>query len=94
MRPVPDWVKTAQDEIATYEPGRAVATAYFSAGSAIRLIALIQLAARHPGMDERERDFGMELVKMLAKGYKPEHKAIHKLIAEGWLGEHEQEVSA
>jgi hypothetical protein len=87
------FVKTVSEEIGQY--GKApVVTAELCAVSAFELIGLLQLATRHPHLPERQRDFAKEMVKSLAKGFKPEHRAIAELIKRGWDQEFDVEVKA
>ena len=87
------FVKTVSEEIAQYgkEP---IVTAELCAVSAFELIALLQLATRHPALPERQLDFAKDMVQHLSKGFKPEHRAIQELIKRGWDQQFDREVVA
>lgn len=85
--------KKAAEEIASYGQ-RVVVTAELSAPSTIRLIALLQLASRHPGISGEDHKFITLMVDRLGQGFDRRHEAIRELIRRGWAQQHDQELSA
>ncbi len=92
-KPIPDFVIRAQKEINSYgtEP---ITTIGLEAASVMTIIALLQLASRHPELPASHMKFAKTFVESVAKAFKPEHAAIQQLIAEGWKQEWDQELSA
>jgi hypothetical protein len=85
-------VKSLQEELASYESD-IIVTANLSAPSAIRLIAILQVASRHPEMPQAEFDFIKMMVEKIAQGFKPEHTAIAEVIRRGWDQEHDRDFA-
>jgi hypothetical protein len=85
--------KSLQNELASYKAD-IVVTANLSAPSAIRLIAILQVASRHPEMPPSEFDFIKMMVEKTAQGFKPEHTAIAEVIRRGWDQQYDKSFDA
>jgi len=85
-------IRTATKELGEYgvDP---IVTAELGAGATIELIAMLQLATRHPELPERQLALARELVGNFSRAFKPEHRAIQELIKRGWAQEHDIEVA-